>query len=61
MNSVGLTFYTPLLNEKDRKQFILVRRIIEISNGKVDEDGALAYLYKHDFNFDACVIDICST
>lgn len=61
LNSIGSTFSTPLLNEKDRKQFIQIRRLVEVSNGKVDEDGALAYLYKHEFNFDACLIDICSS
>ena len=61
LNSVGSTFNTSLLNEKDRKQFIQIRRLIEVTNGKVDEDGALAYLYKHNFDFDASVIDICSS
>ena len=61
LNSLGSTFSTNILSDNDKKQFLQIRKLIEVSNGRVDEDGAFAYLLKHNFDFDASLLDIVSS
>jgi len=58
LNSIGSTISTKLLSDQEKKEFIQIKKLIEISGNKLNKDEALAYLHKHDFNFEDCVNDI---
>ena len=60
LNSINSVIETQLLDETQKNKFIQIKRIIEISNGRLNQEEALSYLNKHNNNLEECLNEIVS-
>ena len=58
LNSINSIIKTELLDETQKNKFIKIKKIIEISNGRLNPDEALSYLNKHNNDLDSCLNEI---
>lgn len=58
LNSINSIIKTELLDETQKNKFIKIKKIIEISNGRLNSDEALSYLNKHNNDLDSCLNEI---
>jgi hypothetical protein len=60
LNSVNSIIKVDLLDETQKNKFVQIKRLIEISNNRLQEEEAVAYLEKNNNNFDTTVNEIIS-
>ena len=60
LNSVNSIIKIDLLDENQKNKFVQIKRLIEISNNRLQEEEAIAYLEKNNNNFDTTVNEIIS-
>lgn len=60
LNSVNSIIKVDLLDENQKNKFVQIKRLMEISNNRLQEEEAVAYLDKNNNNFDATVNEIIS-
>lgn len=60
LNSVNSIIKVDLLDENQKNKFVQIKRLIEISNNRLQEEEAVAYLKKNNNNFDTTVNEIIS-
>ena len=60
LNSINSIIKTELLDETQKNKFIKIKKIIEISNGRLNPDEALSYLNKNNNDLDECLNEIVS-
>ena len=58
LNSINSIIKTELLDETQKNKFVKIKKIIEISNGRLNSDEALSYLNKHNNDLDLCLNEI---
>ena len=60
LNSVNSIIKAELLDETQKNKYIQIKRLIEISNNRLQEEEAMAYLEKNNNDFNKTVNEIIS-
>ncbi len=61
LNAQSSVLQTKLLSERDLTTFHLVRQLIEISNGQVNELEAEDLLSQNNYNLDTCILKVLNS